>query len=197
MIPVLQQDAQHAPGRRKRRWRSFFKNRKGATMVEFALLAFPFSLLVFAILESCITFAAQEYLQNTTDDFAREFRTGRIKKDTYTKAQFREKFCGELEVFVSKGCPELVIDLQNFTTFAQAAALRTFVNSSGQIIFPDAAGQASKYEPGLSQTINTLRVFYRWPVITNLMRSRMSTLDDRYTLLFATATWQNEPFDDE
>lgn len=194
MTAELQQDARQVSGPSKGRLRSFFKNRQGATVIEFALLAFPFSLLIFAILESCISFAAQEYLQNTTDDFAREFRTGRIRQNTYTKETFRTKFCDELEVFVSAGCPELTIDLQNFTTFEQAAALRTTVNADGKIVFPSGDSQ---YKPGLSQSINTLRVFYRWPVITDLMRSRMSNLGDRYTLLFGTATWRNEPFDDQ
>ena len=45
------------------RWvRRFAGNRKGVVAIEFAALAIPFSLLVFAILESCISFAAQQVL---------------------------------------------------------------------------------------------------------------------------------------
>ena len=41
-----------------------------------------------------------------------------------------------------------------------------------------------------------LRVFYRWPVITDFMSKAMSNLKGGKTLHFATVTWQNEPFDD-
>lgn len=177
---------------RRRFLRSFTKDRKGATVVEFALLAMPFSLLVFAILESCISFAAEEYMQNITDDFARELRTGRIKPDTYSQTEFQEKICDELQIFVGAGCPGLSIDLQNFTTFAKAAALRTHVNAAGEIALPG----GFQYKPGPSQSINVLRVFYRWPIMTDLLRKQMSTLKGGKTLHFATATWRNEPFDD-
>ena len=183
-----------APERARRRGllRHFIKNRDGATVVEFALLALPFSMLVFAILESCISFAAEEYMQNVTDDFAREFRTGILRMDTYSQSQFRDAFCDELEVFVGAGCPGLSIDLRHFDTFAEAAALRTTVNSAGEIKLSG----GFRYEPGPSQSKNVLRVFYAWPVLANVLRKQMSTLKDNKTLHFATATWQNEPFDD-
>jgi hypothetical protein len=41
-----------------------------------------------------------------------------------------------------------------------------------------------------------LRVFYKWPVITDFMSRWMANLNDGRTLHFATVTWQNEPFDD-
>jgi hypothetical protein len=50
--------------------------------------------------------------------------------------------------------------------------------------------------PGPSMTKNMLRVFYKWPVMTDFMRKSMSNLKDGKTLHFATVTWQNEPFDD-
>ncbi len=43
---------------------------------------------------------------------------------------------------------------------------------------------------------NMLRVFYRWPVMTDIMRKSMSSLKDNKTLHFSMAVWQNEPFDD-
>jgi Flp pilus assembly protein TadG len=188
------QDVERSSKRKSGWLRGFTKDRKGTTVIEFALLAFPFSLLIFAILESCISFAAEEYMQNVTDDVAREFRVGKpwTKKAVVTKEQVRDKICDQLEVFVSDGCPGLSIDLRSFNTFAEAAALRHTIKDGD--IYPD--GGSFKFEPGTSQTKNILRVFYRWPIMTDLMRSRMSNLDNNAALHFATATWQNEPFDD-
>jgi Flp pilus assembly protein TadG len=192
MTTEQQDETATAPRRRRRFLRSFIKNRDGATVVEFALLAMPFSLLIFAILESCLSFAAEEYMQNVTDDFARQFRTGAIRPDKYTQAQFKDEFCKELQAFVGKNCPGLSIDLRNFATFEDAAKLRTQVSNQGVV----ALTGGFKYEPGPSQSKNVLRVFYAWPVMTDVLRKRMSTLSDNKTLHFATATWQNEPFDD-
>ena len=48
------------PRRRRRGILSrFARDRSGATAIEFTVLAIPFAALVFAILESCISFAGQ------------------------------------------------------------------------------------------------------------------------------------------
>ncbi|MBN9074505.1 MAG: pilus assembly protein [Rhizobiales bacterium] len=170
----------------------FRRNRKGATVVEFALLAFPFILLVFAVLESCICFAAQEYMQNITDDLARQLRTGQIRR-TISAQDFRDKVCERLEFFVSDGCPGLNIDLRNFTTFEDASKLRVYITSAGNVFID---GGAYQFDPGTSQSKNVLRLYYHWPVLTDIMRKRIYNLSDGTTLMFSTAVWQNEPFDD-
>lgn len=183
-------DTSAASKPRKRWLRRFVKDRDGVTVIEFALLALPFSLLIFAILESCISFGGQEYMQNTADDFARELRTGRIRRGDLTAEQFRTRVCNRLEAFVAKGCPGLSIDVRTFNTFAEAAVLRTKFKN-GDI---DTTG--FKFDPGLSSTKNMMRMYYRWPVMTDILRKQMSQLNGNTTLHFATVTWQNEPFPD-
>ena len=53
-----------------------------------------------------------------------------------------------------------------------------------------------KFLPGTSMTKNMLRVFYEWPVMTDYMPLQLSNLNDTDTLHFASAIWQNEPFND-
>ena len=76
-------------------------------------------------------------------------------------------------------------------TFAEAAAVRIKLTPDKDI---DTTGFA--VDPGPSMSKNMLRVFYKWPVMTDFMRKSMSNLKDGKTLHFATVTWQNEPFDD-
>lgn len=196
MTAESHQDAARAGKARKRWRRGFIKNRDGATVVEFALLAMPFALLVFAILESCISFAAEEYMQNVTDDTARMMRTGQLKKSDINETTFRKRICDRLEIFVSQGCPGLSIDLRHFNTFKEAADMQTFSKKNADGSYSIYPTGGFKFDPGLSGTKNMLRVYYRWPVLTNLMRTRMSEFKDGTTLHFATATWQNEPFED-
>lgn len=172
--------------------RRFGRDASGSVAIEFAALIIPFCLLVFAILESCIAFAAQQVLSNATDDVARQFRTGQIRPADVTSnpTLVRDKICAKLEVLVAKGCPDLVVDLKTYTSFKDAAAKR--IAFAGNDI--DVTGFG--IDPGASESKNQLRVFYRWPVMTDFMRKSMSNLKDGKTLLFATVTWQNEPFDD-
>jgi Flp pilus assembly protein TadG len=167
----------------------FIGNRKGATAMEFTILAIPFALLVFAILESCISFAGQQLLANATDDIARQVRTGQLKIADLENGKLQNLLCGKLSILMGQDCSQYIhFDLENYDSFAEAAAVRTKVEGG----YLDTTGFG--VDPGGPLTINMLRVFYEWPIMTDFMAKAMSNLHDGRTLLFATATWQNEPF---
>lgn len=194
MSPDLSQSPDRKRSRRPLFRRGFIKNRDGATLIEFALLSLPFLLLVFAILESCISYASEEYMQNVTDEIARDFRVGKLRAGTVTQAQLRTRICDRMQIFVATGCPGLTFDLQNFSTFSDASTKAKWsIDGSGNIVIADGG---YKFAPGLAQSKNMLRVFYRWPVMTDIMKKKLTNLDDSTTLHFASATWQNEPFED-
>ena len=168
--------------------RGFFRDIRGATAIEFAMLALPFALLTFAILETTVSFTAQQVLSNSADKISRQIRTGQLTLANTTEAQFRDKLCAEISIIVGGGCSGLAFDLENYASFADVPVKIDFT-PDGDI---DTTGFG--YNPGGNGTINALRLFYRWPVMTDIMKSSMSNLPDGRTLLFASATWQNEQF---
>lgn len=182
-----------APGSRgvSAKLRRFARAKSGSTAVEFTILALPFCALMFAILESCVSFAAQEVLSNATDDVARQLRTGQVKAASVTEASLKTMICDKISIIVPSGCPGLVVDLRQYPTFADAAKVTIKLTPDRDI---DTTGFAVTPGPSLSK--NMLRVFYKWPVMTDFMSAAMSNLKDGKTLHFATVTWQNEPFND-
>lgn len=169
---------------KRRLLRHFIKNRDGVTAIEFAFLGLPFFLLIFAILEACISFAAQQLIANATDDVARQFRTGQVQAGPgLNEAALRQMVCDRISILVSNTCPGLSVDLQQFDTFEDAAKTTIGFNPDGSI--------KTKVDLGPALTKNMLRVFYRWPIVTNRLAE---TLPDGKLLLFSSMTWQNEPF---
>lgn len=176
----------------------FFRNRSGATAIEFSVLALPFAALTFAILESCISFTGQQLLASATDDVARQFRTGQLKKDkSLTQERLKTMICERIEVIVSQGCPGLAVDLRTYTSFADAATTGFKIVDKKIVLTKNGTADTKGYEvnPGGATSINMLRVFYAWPVMTDFMRSAMSNLEGGKTLHFAATIWQNEPFE--
>ena len=164
------------------------KDENGATAIEFSILAIPFIMIVFAVLETSLSFTAQEVISNSVDKISRQIRTGQINATTTTKAQFRQLICDDIKLLVDDTCSELEFDLKSYASFAAVPKTipmetTTKLNTTG-----------FTYAPGGSESINHLRVFYRWPVITDIMKTHLAGLDDNKTLLFSSATWQNEPF---
>ncbi|MER9724204.1 MULTISPECIES: TadE/TadG family type IV pilus assembly protein [unclassified Mesorhizobium] len=176
--------------------RLFLGDRRGSTAIEFAMLALPFAALVFAILESCVSFAGQEVMANITDDIARQLRTGQLRQANISGTQLRDKICGRLEIMVAKGCPGLQVDLREFTTF-EAASTAGFKISGDHVELTGVANTSFQNKVGPSESRNMLRVFYPWPVMTDFMAKYMSNMaNGKKTLHYASAVWQNEPFDD-
>lgn len=97
--------------------------------------------------------------------------------------------CARIRLLVADNCPELEVDLRTYDTFEEAARVRIKFTPDGDLDTSD-----FKVEPGASLSKNMLRVFYRWPVMTDLLRKSMSNLPGGKTLLFSTTTWQNEPY---
>ncbi|WP_309083474.1 pilus assembly protein [Chelativorans sp.] len=164
--------------------RRFCRERSGATAIEFAILALPFFLVLFAILETSLSLVAQQLMTSATEDVARQFRTGQLRAGDLTAESVRDRLCERMGLLFPSNCPGLRVDLQSFRTFAEAAAV-----FDGPVV-----PEQFRFDPGEAEEKNVLRVFYFWPVITDIMRESMSNLPDGNTLLFATQTWQNEPF---
>jgi Flp pilus assembly pilin Flp len=171
-----------------RRAAGLARDRSGATAIEFGILALPFFLLVVAVLETTISFTAEQVMSNTTDNLSRQIRTGQIVPASTDEVAFRTLICDELEIMVPADCPGLHFDLQSYPTFADVPKSIPFA-SPGVL---DTSG--FRYEPGGAGTINNLRIIYKWPVYTDMMKARIAGLKDGRVLLYTTTTWQNEQY---
>lgn len=167
----------------------FKRNQQGSAAVEFGILAIPFALVIFAVLESCVSFASQQVLANATDDIARKIRTGQSGWRNPTESQLKNEICARLDIMVGSSCQSrLTVDLRTFDTYAQAAAVK--IKVTNKVL--DTSG--FKVQAGGSGKRNMLRVFYRWPVMTDIMRLAMANREDNTIMQIATATWKNEPY---
>jgi Flp pilus assembly protein TadG len=181
-----------APATRKRPLgviRRFARERRGSAAIEFGILALPFISLTFAILEASLSFSTQQMLHNAVDRVGRDVRTGRLRASDLAGAGLRNLVCARISLVVARGCPDLAVDLQSYPTFA--AVPKAIPMTAGG----DLNTSGFRVAPGGPSTINQLRIFYRWPVITDMLRASMSSLPGGKTLLASTATWRNEPFE--
>jgi Flp pilus assembly protein TadG len=169
--------------------RRFSRERKGSVAIEFGILAIPFIALIFAILESSLSFATQQLIANSVDRVSRDVRTGRLRAADLSGQKLHKLICTNIRLMAPDGCPDLTVDLNTYPTFADVPTKIPF-NGAGDI---DETGFT--VNPGGPSTVNHMRVYYRWPVMTDFMRKSMSNMPGGKTLLLTSATWRNEPFD--
>ncbi|MBP1887936.1 TadE/TadG family type IV pilus assembly protein [Sinorhizobium mexicanum] len=189
--------------------RRLLGDRRGATAIEFALLFLPFSVIVFASIETFVAFAGEQLLANATDTLARKIRTGEItfedssKPGYMTKEQFRQAFCDEIAILMPCSATEaaapskLYLDVRNITDLTQFPTAVPRVGSSSS---SDLDTSGFMFTPGGAGTFTMVRAYYRWEVITDLVRPYVTDLRPagssmpRDFLMVATATFRNENY---
>ncbi len=197
-----------APSRTGRgQLRRFMRSKDGAAAIEFAILAIPYFLIVFAIIETFIAYIGEQVVGNAVDTLARELRTGNITdivghakfKD---RTAFREAFCGEISILIKCSATEaakpdkLLLDVRSFNSFKD---IPTKVPRMSNDPFAELDESSMAYSPGGPKTINMLRAYYKWDVITDLIRPYISNVRPggsrpSYFLIVETAAYQNEDY---
>lgn len=196
------------PRRRKSLVRRFCKSDDGAAAIEFAILSIPYFLVIFAILETFIAFAGETLISNAVEDMSRKLRTGQITniagRTTYMDEKaFRRAFCGQISILIK--CSEaeintpskLYIDLRSFSTFADIP--KTIPKKTADR-FSDIDTTSFAYTPGGARSINMLRVYYRWQVMTDIVRPYITNIRPadgsmpKDFLIVSTAAYQNENY---
>lgn len=170
----------------------FIRNERGATAVEFSIVALPFFALMFAILETALAFFAQNYFEDTLARVARQVRTGQAQKVALDSAGFKTAMCAYLTPMFN--CPGGVsVDLRTYSTF-DAVSLTIPTVASG----PDAGNLDTN---NMTFTTNSkggdivlVRAYYSWPVFVNRLGNNLATMPNGTHLLVATAAFRNEPF---
>jgi Flp pilus assembly protein TadG len=183
--------------------RRLIGDRKGAAAIEFAILALPFFIVVFASIETFIAFAGEQLLANATDTLARKIRTGEITLDNTSETKFRQAFCDEIAILMTCSATEvnqpqkLHLDVRKITDLTKfpPAVPRTGSTSSSDL---DTSG--FQFAPGGAGEFTMVRAYYRWEVITDLVRPYVTNLRPagasmpRDFLMVATATFRNENY---
>lgn len=184
------------------------RDRKGSAAIEFAILAMPFFIVTFASVETFVAFTGEQLLASATDTMARKVRTGEItfglgRATDMSEEQFRKAFCDELSVMITCGANEaktpgkLYIDVRSVANFNQ---IPVAIPRKGSASNSDLDTTGFKFAPGGPTTINSVRVFYRWEVMTDLIRPQVTNLRSAGSsmpndyLMVATSVFRNENF---
>lgn len=169
--------------------RGFFarllKAREGSAAVEFGMVALPFCLMMFAILELGLVFVTDSVLENAAIETGRLIRTGQASAQSMTAAQFKTSLCGRMSIFASDCATRASVDVRVIPQFATVPpdpmASGTF--NAGSLT----------YSNGVPGDLVLVRVWYKQPLLTTFLAQGLSRLGDGTAMLTATTAFRNEP----
>jgi Flp pilus assembly protein TadG len=174
----------------RKKLRRFGKARRGSAAVEFALVAMPFFLLTFGLVEVLMIGFAQTSLDFAVAESGREIRTGRVQQNGVSEAEVRTTLCDQVNRFMVLECEgNLFLDVDSFTSFVNANNGTTNpVDQNGNF---QTGGFG--FQPGGDSSIVVVRAYYRWEVITPMFGPVFANIGGGRRLLVSTVMFRNEP----
>jgi Flp pilus assembly protein TadG len=172
---------------------AFIRDRRGATAVEFALIAAPFLALLVAIIQTFLVFFAQELLEAAVMQASRQIMTGQTQSQTsgdsnaVAMAAFHQTVCNNVSILFT--CTGLMVDVEVATSWsvANTAAPVLTYNGSGQVT------NTWQFTPGNAGDIVIVKVIYLWPVFLGPLGFNLANQANGTRMIMATAAFQNEP----
>ena len=164
--------------------RRLARKEDGAAAIEFGLVATPFLLLIFAIMETALVFFAGQTLETAVADSSRLIMTGQAQQKGFSQTSFKDAVCAK--IYGLFDCAAGVrVDVKTFPTFGDINLTPPY-DANGN--FQD----NTTYQPGGSSDIVVVRLYYEWPIYIALLANMSGSSTKR--LLIATSAFRNEPF---
>lgn len=166
-------------------FRSFIKNRKGSAAIEFAILALPFIVLIFAIIEIAIMFFVDSGLDAALHKAVRQVRVGTAKSSSWNLATFKTAVCSQLSYSFSCSA-NLKVRAVVITDMASVSKVNPIVNGALTV--------TEDFNIGGSGDYVLVQAFLTWDPVLKLYTFAGGRLSNGSYVLGASELFKNEPF---
>lgn len=173
------------------RWRlkSLARDTRGATMIEFAILAPIFFAILTAILETSLQFFAAQVLESGVSDASRNIRVGMAQRDRWTLDEYKGNVCDRLFGLFGD-CADMHVSVRQIDNF-QSANYSVPLDLTCEKDCDWTEDEV--WAPAGSSGVVLVQVYYRYPSILSFPYAP-NRLPDGRTLLSAATVFRNEPF---
>jgi Flp pilus assembly protein TadG len=178
--------------------RRFGRDRRGATAVEFAMVAGPFFALVLAIMTIGTQYLTLHFLEHGVNSASRKLRTGEAQKTGLTLTDFRKLVCDAAGTMIS--CDgRLVVHIKSSATFAGLSPLASCVTNGNLTPSSGSGSDAITSQSGNASTAVSVTACYEWSkgsgfwnVLWGLVSPTPRTQGK--TILSAATAFRSEPY---
>lgn len=151
------------------------------------MVAGPFFLMIFAVLELGLVFLVDSMLENAVMEASRIVRTGRADTGNISAAQFKTALCAEMSVFQGDCASRAAVDVRVMPQFSDGlpdSPIRDGELNEGDL----------EYDRGGPGDLMLVRVWYSQPLVTPLMQQAVSRLDSGAAVISVATAFRNEPY---
>ena len=169
---------------------TFYRDERGFTAVEFAMVAMPFLMLLFGTIGVGLFFFTTFSLENAVEKASRQIRTGQAQTSGKTTSQFKQDVCDLAPSFVD--CAgNLRVNVVSSASFSGAASAMGSCTDSGGSLIPDPADSAV---PGGAGEVVLVTVCYEWELAKAIPFLELGDMGSGSRLIRASTTFRTEPY---
>jgi len=174
--------------------RRLFREEGGVAAIEFALVAAPFFMLIFVIMESGLNFFAAARLDDALRHTSREIQTGIAHEKRFGKDEFRERLCGRLAGFMN--CSKVFLDVRPVRNLRLEAHMRRSDDGlAGDLRLIQLDSELTTYCLGQPGDFMMVRAVFELPNVFGFAISRqVKTARGEIHIVEASRVFRNEPF---
>jgi Flp pilus assembly protein TadG len=165
--------------------RRFRVAQRGATAVEFALIAPAFLAVLIAVLQTAVFLFAQAYLQTAAVQAGRLFMTGQAQ--TYSQSTFKTQVCQNYLPALFD-CNSLIVIVQSYSSFASANTSAPQLYNAGQPVTTWA------YSPGTQGQVMVVQLVYPWSVVSGPLGFVLANLPNSAAEMMGVTAFRVEPY---
>ncbi|WP_293826739.1 TadE/TadG family type IV pilus assembly protein [uncultured Brevundimonas sp.] len=163
------------------------QGRDGVAAVEFAMVALPFFLMIFSILELGMVFVLDSLLETATMESGRLIRTGQADQQKFTAARFKTELCDRMVLFKSDCITRATIDVRVIPQFATPDPPDPITNG-------EMDPSKTLFDGGDPGDLILVRVWYAHPMASPLLSQAASRIGPGKVLLQSATAFRNEPW---
>jgi Flp pilus assembly protein TadG len=163
----------------------FVGDRKGSAAIEFAILALPFFVVIFAIAEIAVMFFVDSGLDAALHKAVRQVRVGVAKTGSWDATKFKDVVCGELSY--SFDCATK-LKVRATVVTDMSSIVKTSPISGGNLAVTE------DFNLGDSGSYVLVQAFLPWNPVFKLYSISSAQLSDGSYVLGSAELIKNEPF---
>jgi Flp pilus assembly protein TadG len=174
----------------------FARAERGATAVEFGLVAVPVLVMMFGLLELALVFLVTTTLDTATQAAARQIRTGNFQiSASNTRADFKTLVCNGMTWLSSKCTNDLWLDVRTFSDFNSLATVTPIDPTTFRPADP-LHPTPTCFSAGQPTDIVLVRAYFEWDLFTPLLNNALENMGPGTgkRLISSTTAFRNEPY---
>jgi len=165
---------------------AFLQSKKGTTAVEFGILAVPFVMIIYFVLDVSMMYLADSLLDRSLHRVARQIKTGQAQTAGMTQSSFKTYVCSNmLSMF---NCDDNVyINVQVVTDISNVSFLNP-VDNSGNF------NTTMTFDTGNAGDYILAQGYLKWSSPMAILANAPGRLSDGSVVLSSASLFRNEPF---